>query len=123
MTNDRRRKRSDMVQEALSLYLEALAERSRIKAMALSNEDGLLVAGAGRGYDHEWLAALGVTGDAQRERLGDVIQQVTGGEGLVSCDVAVHGRRLRLSAVGDTRPPVEDASVALGRIFEPLFAC
>jgi hypothetical protein len=122
MTIDRRRKRSDMIQEAAGLYLEALAERSRCKAIALASEEGLLVAGTGHGYDHEWIAALGVTGPAERARLGDVIQEVTGGEELMSFDVAVHGRTLRLSAVGVMRPPVEDASIALGRIFAPLFA-
>jgi hypothetical protein len=121
MTIDRRRKRSEMVQEAACLYLEAVAERSRIKAMALASEDGLLVAGAGNGYDHEWLAALGVTGAGQKEWLGEVIDEVTGGEGLVSFDVPVHGKNLRLSAVGVKRPPLEDASIALGRIFAPLF--
>jgi hypothetical protein len=121
MTIDRRRKRSEMVQEAASLYLEAVAERSRIKAMALASEDGLLVAGVGRGYDHEWLAALGVTGAEEMARLGEVIEEVTGGEGLVSFDISVHGRKLTLSAVGAKRP-AEDASIALGRIFAPLLA-
>lgn len=121
MTNERRRKRSEMVQEAACLYLEAVAERSRIKAMALASEDGLLVAGAGDGYDHAWLAALGVTGAGEKERLGDVIDEITRGEGFVSFEVAVHGKKLKLSAVGGKRPPMEDASIALGRIFAPLF--
>lgn len=119
MTKERRRKRSEMVQEAASLYLEAVIERSRIKAMALASDEGLLVAGAGAGYDHEWLAALGiVTGEPH---FNDVIAEITRGEGMISFDVPVHGRVLRLSAVGKVPPSIEDASAALSRIFAPLF--
>ncbi|MDI3283254.1 hypothetical protein [Polyangium sp. 15x6] len=119
MTNERRRKRSELVQVAASLYLEAVLERSRIKAVALASDEGLLVAGAGAGYDHEWLAALGiVTGEPHFD---DVITEITRGEGMVSFDVPVHGRTLRLSAVGKVPPSLEDASAALSRIFAPLF--
>jgi len=119
MKNERRRKRSELVQEAVSLYFEAVMERCRIKAMALANEDGLLVAGAGRGYDHEWLAALAVAENGEHH--ADVIEEVTRGEGMISADVAICGRMLRISAVGKDRIPVEDTSVALSRIFAPFF--
>jgi hypothetical protein len=119
MKNERRRQRSEMVQEAVRLYFEAVMERSRIKAMALANEDGLLVAGAGGGYDHEWLAALGVAEGG--EHLSEIIEEVTRGDGLVSWDVAIHGRTLRLSAVVPGGAPVEDTSVTLSRIFAPFF--
>jgi len=119
MKNERRRKRSEMVQEAVALYFEAVMERSRIKAMALANEDGLLVAGAGPGYDHEWLAALGVAGQGEHHK--DIIEEVTRGEGLISYDVQIHGRTLRLSAVGKRGFSVDDASFALARIFAPFF--
>jgi hypothetical protein len=118
MKNERRKRRSEMVQEAVRLYFEAVMERSRIKAMALANEDGLLVAGAGKGYDHEWLAALAVS---EGEHLSDIIEEVTRGEGLIACDVAIHGRTLRLSAVVPGGVPVEDTSRALSRIFAPFF--
>ncbi len=119
MTNDRRRKRSEMIQEAASLYLEAVIERNRIKAVALASDEGLLVAAAGAGYDHDWLAALGVVeGEAHFD---DVIDEVTRGEGMVSFDVPIHGRVLRLSAVGKSAPSLADASAALSRIFAPLF--
>lgn len=118
MNNERRRKRSDMVQEAVRLYFEAVMERSRIKAMALANEEGLLVAGAGGGYDHEWLAALGVANN--KEQVEDMVQEISRGEGIVSWDVPIHGRTLRLSAVGRTRMD-EDTSIALSRIFAPFF--
>jgi len=119
MTNERRRNRSELVQEAVRLYLEAVIERSRIKAMAIASDEGLLVAGAGNGYDHEWLAALGVV--EGEPHFDGIIDEITRGEGMVSYDVRVHGRTLRLSAVGRARPPLEDAGAALSRIFAPLF--
>lgn len=119
MQNERRRRRSEMIQEAVRLYFEAVMERNRIKAMALANEDGLLVAGAGGGYDLEWLAVLGVVG--HEGHVDDMIQEVSRGEGVESWDVAICGRRLRVSAVGRGRHPSEDTSVALSRIFAPFF--
>jgi hypothetical protein len=120
MNHDRRKRRSDTVSEAASLYLEAVIERSRLKAMALATEDGFLVTGAGKGYDHEWLAALGACDNG--ERLRPMIEEFTHGQGLMAFDVPIHGRTLRLAAVGDEPPPLEAAGVALSRIFAPMFA-
>lgn len=121
MTHERRKRRSEMVSEAASLYLEAVIERSRLKAVTLASEEGLLVAGAGQGYDHEWLAALGAF-ESQEERLRPMINEFTHGQGLMAFDVPIHGRVLRLAAVGDEAPPVEAAGIALSRIFAPMFA-
>ncbi len=121
MTHERRRKRSEMVSEAASLYLEAVLERSRLKAVTLASEEGLLVAGAGPGYDHEWLAALGAFENSEA-RLQPMIEEFTHGQGLMSFDVPIHGRVLRLASVGDEAPPVEAAGIALSRIFAPMFA-
>ena len=119
MTHERRKRRSNMVSEAASLYLEAMIERNRLKAMALATEEGLLVSGAGDGYDHEWLAALGAF--ENEERIAPMIEEFTHGQGLMAFDVPIHGRTLRLAVVGDEPPPVEAAGVALSRIFAPLF--
>jgi len=109
-----------MVSEAASLYLEAVIERNRLKAMTLATEEGLLVSGAGKGYDHEWLAALGAFGN--EERIAPMIDEHTHGQGLMAFDVPIHGRTLRLAVIGDEPPPVEAAGVALSRIFAPMFA-
>lgn len=119
MMQERRKRRSEMVSEAASLYLEAVIERNRLKAMTLSTEDGLLVSGAGNGYDHEWLAALGAFDNA--ERLAPMIDEFTHGQGLMAFDVPIHGRTLRLAVVGDEAPSVEAAGIALSRIFAPMF--
>lgn len=120
MMHERRKRRSEMVSEAASLYLEAVIERSRLKAMTLATEEGLLVSGAGQGYDHEWLAALGAFDN--EERIAPMIDEFTYGQGLMAFDVPIHGRTLRLAVVGDDAPPVEAAGVALSRIFAPMFA-
>ncbi len=120
MTHERRRKRSEMVSEAASLYLEAVIERGRLKAVTLATEEGLLVSGAGEGYDHEWLAALGAFDN--EARIAPMIEEFTYGQGLMAFDVPIHGRTLRLAAVGDEPPPIEAAGVALSRIFAPMFA-
>lgn len=119
MMQERRKRRSEMVSEAASLYLEAVIERNRLKAMTLATEDGLLVSGAGNGYDHEWLAALGAFDST--ERLAPMIDEFTHGQGLMAFDVPIHGRTLRLAVIGDEMPSVEAAGAALSRIFAPMF--
>ena len=119
MTQERRKRRSNMVSEAASLYLEAVIELNRLKSMALATDEGLLVSGAGDGYDHEWLAALGVF--ENEDRLAPMIEEFTHGQGLMAFDVPIHGRTLRLAVVGDEAPSIEAAGVALSRIFAPLF--
>lgn len=120
MTHERRKRRSEMVSEAASLYLEAVIERGRLKAVTLATEEGLLVSGAGTGYDHEWLAALGAFDN--EARIAPMIDEFTHGQGLMAFDVPIHGRTLRLAAVGDEAPPIEAAGIALSRIFAPMFA-
>lgn len=57
--NERRHRRSDQAHKALTLFLESLREKAGLTAIALSTPDGLLVAGAGRTVDVEWMGALG----------------------------------------------------------------
>ena len=56
--NERRLSRSANPPDAVALYLESLCARAELKAVALSTDDGSLVAGAG-GLDLEWMGALG----------------------------------------------------------------
>lgn len=59
-TSERRTRRSDKAHLALNLFLESLREREGIGAVAVTTEDGFLVAGAGNG-DVEWMGALGAS--------------------------------------------------------------
>lgn len=54
---ERRRRRSDNPAEAVRLYLDSLLQQEDLEAVALSTEDGLLIAGAGK-LDLEWMGAL-----------------------------------------------------------------
>jgi hypothetical protein len=55
---ERRHRRSEIPQQAVTYFLEALRERHALEAVALSTEEGLFIAGAGA-VDLEHLAAVG----------------------------------------------------------------
>lgn len=57
---ERRNRRSGQAHLALNLFLESLREREGIEAMAVTTEDGFLVAGVGEA-DVEWMGALGAS--------------------------------------------------------------
>lgn len=61
---ERRVRRSEKSHQALNLFLESLREREGIGAMAVTTEDGFLVAGAGNA-DVEWMGALGASSKRQ----------------------------------------------------------
>ena len=113
MTIDRRTKRSDDRREALELYLAAAAARGGIDAVALGDEDGFLVAGAGRDYDLGWLAAMGSAFAGRPEEHGALAAL---GEGLHAAPVPVGERVMYLAAVGGGLPPMGETAAALGRI-------
>lgn len=120
MTNiERRKNRSDVPHEALVLYLTAVAQRSSLKALALANEDGFLVAGTGRGYDLEWLAAFGpvcAEGRGMSGSLETLVENVTGGDDLYASAVKIGNATLYLTSVGARVPRQREAAEALGRI-------
>jgi len=58
---ERRFKRSERAHEALTLFLESLREKAGLSAVALTTDDGLLLAGAGQKVDLEWMGALGAS--------------------------------------------------------------
>jgi hypothetical protein len=66
---ERRKRRSEQTHLALNLYLEAIREREGFKALAVTTDDGFLVAGAAgsRDCDVEWMGALGAS--ARRQTL------------------------------------------------------
>lgn len=57
---ERRNRRSEKAHLALNLFLESLREREGIEAVAVTTEDGFLVAGVGE-TDVEWMGALGAS--------------------------------------------------------------
>jgi hypothetical protein len=57
---ERRNQRSEKAHLALNLFLESIREREGIEALAVTTEDGFLVAGVGE-TDVEWMGALGAS--------------------------------------------------------------
>lgn len=55
---ERRNRRSEKTHIALNLFLESLREREGIEAVAVTTEEGLLVAGVGTA-DVEYMGAIG----------------------------------------------------------------
>src|SRR5262249_4800143 len=89
--NERRTNRSDVPGGALRLYSQALADRHRLRALALSNEDGLLIAGTAapgdEALDLDWIGAVGCVcalGDRRGPSLGALVERVTAGRHLHS---------------------------------------
>lgn len=62
---ERRRRRSLVPQQAVTLFLESLREKQALGAVALSTQEGLLIAGSGAA-DLEALAAFGAASKAKR---------------------------------------------------------
>lgn len=112
MNEDRRRQRSNDPKAAAALYLAAAAERCGLDAVTLSDDEGLLVAGAGHELDLVWLAALGSAFAGRPDEHGALTDL---GPDLFAASLRVGDRTLFLAAVGGA-PRMSEATVALNRI-------
>jgi hypothetical protein len=116
MQIERRTVRSNTPQEALTLALAAAARRSGAKAAVIADDDGLLVAGTGEGFDHSWVAAFApVDVDLLRHRRDDVLR-VTRGHELFAAPIWVSGKVLFFAAVGGSAADVRGIEAAADRI-------
>lgn len=123
MNNDERRQtRSDDPHVAATLFLAAATRRNHgMTAVALADEDGALVAGAGRG-DLRGLAALGcayagcVPDSGFPEAL---LEDVTLGDDLYTSTIQIYGETLYLASVGARFPRQKEAAETLCRILAP----
>ena len=107
MKFDRRTDRSEFRGPALDLWLDSVARRSRLDALVLADERGLLVAASGSHYDAERLAAESAIAAAERapERYVRAVE--------------LDGDRVYLTAVGsqgDPEPGVATAWEGVRRI-------
>jgi hypothetical protein len=103
MTHERRNRRSEKAHEAMTLFLESLREKSGLTAVALTTRDGLLVAGAGRTVDVEWMGALGAASRLAKFAWDELTLHVQ--------RLAVNDVEMFLTCAGQ---PVNGASVAAG---------
>lgn len=99
--NDRRKHRTADLGTALSLMLEGCRRRARLEVLALSDETGLLVAGAGPAALCEELAASAPLGPLENRksasRLGSIVVQ----------RMDVFGQAVLMSAMGSPAPGKE----------------
>jgi hypothetical protein len=115
--HERRATRSSSPHEAVRLFLQALVARHGLDALALANDDGLLMAGAVSPQHHagsvpreadapldlDWIGAVGCVcaiGGRRGPSLGAVVERATGGRHLEAAEIVVRGERLYLAAVG-----------------------
>ncbi|MFT3770618.1 MAG: hypothetical protein QM820_34770 [Minicystis sp.] len=120
--HERRRQRSEVPGEAARLYLQSVADRHGLSALALANEDGLLMAGASRAeqpLDLDWIAAVGCVCALPGRRgqsLGSVVERVTGGRTLASAEIVLRGEKLYVTSVGGPLPPMKELAAGVERI-------
>jgi hypothetical protein len=112
MQNDRRMNRSNVPGTALSLALEAAARRSGARAAVLADEQGLLIAGAGAGYNLDHVAAFAPLTEERRFSAAEV----THGETLCAAPIRVNGTRLFFAAVGGPLGDIARLEAAADRI-------
>lgn len=122
---ERRKHRSDIPHEAVSLLLEAAAARSGATAAALADQDGLLLGGAGGdgGLDLERLAALG----AERARWGAdpapvdaLVEAFAGAEDLYASGIRLGARVYTLTSLGARVRRQQEVAAGLTRILAPI---
>lgn len=122
---DRRKRRSRIPQEALTLYLEAAAARSGAAAAALATGDGLLLGGAGADHDLDRLAAAGVRcarGAASDGALDEGLDAATRGEDLYASLVTVCGAPCYLASIGARLSRQRALAADLDRILGPALS-
>ena len=126
--HERRTKRSGTPQEAAHLFLQAVAARHGLQALALASEDGLLIAGfvapSGSPVDLDWIGAIASVCACSRSparrgpSLGALVERATGGRHLESAEIVLRGERLYLAAVGGRLPAGPEVRAGIARILQ-----
>lgn len=117
---ERRKTRSEVPHEALSLYLDSMARRGSLAAVALASDDGLLLAASSGDYDGEGLAAISVARERRMDMSTETIQSILRGERFSARSMDVHGERFYLAWIGQIPPSIEGTKGALHRILGPV---
>ena len=111
---ERRTKRSGAPDEALQLLMEALLDRSEVRAVALVGDDGRIVAGTGMPRDLVGLALIAKP-LARGEPCLDV-EEVTRGTDVLTRGFQAGGRTVYLAALGTRVRHMTDAVRGVERI-------
>lgn len=112
---ERRHKRSAQRVEALQYLVEAVADRSEVRSVALVDERRRIVAGMGMPGDLAGLAR--VAGAVARGEPSADLEKVTEGTDLLTRRIAIGDRAVYLAALGTRVRRMSDAATAVARIF------
>ena len=114
--NERRTKRSRVADEALQYLVEAIADRSDVRAVALVDGGGRIVAGCGLPRDLVGLAKL--AGPVARAQSSACFEDVTRGTDYFARDVSAGRGTMYLTALGTRVRRMRDAALAIARIVD-----
>ncbi|MDX2051579.1 MAG: hypothetical protein SFV15_04250 [Polyangiaceae bacterium] len=101
--NDRRKNRTENLEQALSLMLEGCRLRARLEVLAISDETGLLVAGAGPATVCEELAATAPLGR---------VAKLAGPAKVIVRRVDIKGQAVLMCGMGSPPPAAEQLNEA-----------
>jgi hypothetical protein len=123
--HERRTKRSGTPQEAAHLFLQSIAARHGLQALALASDEGLLIAGialpSSAPLDLDWIGAIasvcaGSSPNRRGPSLGALVERATGGRHLEAAEIVLRGERLYLAAVGGAVPAGREVWAGIERI-------
>lgn len=116
MQTERRSHRSEVPAVALALALAAASARNGASAAVLADEDGFLLAGAGLGVDHEWIAALApAAAELSPDHRARLLER-THGQALHVAPVEIRGARMFVASLGASLDDVAHVQAAADRI-------
>jgi hypothetical protein len=113
---ERRTKRSENCDEALQYLVEALADRSEVSSVVLTNAQGSIVAGMGVPGEVRGLAKI--AGPVARGETCDDFERVTDGTDFVGRGIRLHGATYYLAALGSRLCRMQDAVHGVARIVD-----
>jgi hypothetical protein len=116
METERRQCRSSSPGQAVGLYLQSVARRAGMRAIALADEQGLLVAGSGDDQVLEQLAAVGAAREADAGPWRELLLEVAGDSVFKGYPLNIGGLCFCIAALGGADMPWCEIEDALGRI-------
>lgn len=120
VTSDRRGKRSDVPAEAAQLYLEAIAERNNIRAIALTDRDGFLVAGSGPDCDLMELGAAGAAcAHGHSDSASAVFDTMADDDDFYASNLSIGEETFCIASLGARVRSLKETTAALSRILSP----
>jgi hypothetical protein len=116
MEIERRQQRSSFPDEAANLYLQSVAQRTGMRALAVADAQGLLIAGSGEAAVLEQLAAVEAAREADQGPWRELLMEISGDSVFMGFPLDIGGMCLCVAALGGTDLPYCEIEEALHRI-------